>query len=263
MTGLASPRSYRHRPVIRPGAEWRQWHLPTTRPILVVDDDAKIVSLVRMYLEREGYEVIEARDGRAALAAVARHDPLLVILDLMLPEIDGLVGAACGPPPDRGAGGDPLGARDGAGSDRGPRRAAPTTMSRSPSRPAELVLRVQRVLARTSAESDAGRAPRPPLRLGDLELDRQRHEATIDGRVVPLTTAEFRLLTALLEADGRVLSRDQLLDALHGLGERDVLDRAIDAHIRRLRDKLGDSAEQPRYVATVRGVGYRAARAES
>ena len=104
------------------------------------------------------------------------------------------------------------------------------------------------------------RREREPLRLGDLSVDRERHEATIDGRAVPLTTAEFRLLTALLEADGRVLSREQLLDALHGLGESDVLDRAIDAHVRRLRDKLGDSAEQPRYVATVRGVGYRAAR---
>lgn len=235
--------------------------LPATRPILVVDDDAKIVGLVRTYLEREGFEVIEARDGRAALAAVARHDPLLVILDLMLPEIDGLsvlravrrqtevpvvILSARGTVQDRIEG-----LASGA-DDYVPK----------PFSPAELVLRVQRVLARTSAESDAGRAPRPPLRLGDLELDRQRHEATIDGRVVPLTTAEFRLLTALLEADGRVLSRDQLLDALHGLGERDVLDRAIDAHIRRLRDKLGDSAEQPRYVATVRGVGYRAARAE-
>jgi DNA-binding response OmpR family regulator len=233
----------------------------TTRPILVVDDDAKIVSLVRMYLEREGFEVIEARDGRAALAAVARHDPLLVILDLMLPEIDGLsvlravrrqtevpvvILSARGTVQDRIEG-----LASGA-DDYVPK----------PFSPAELVLRVQRVLARTSAESDTGRAPRPPLRLGDLELDRQRHEAAIQGRVVPLTTAEFRLLTALLEADGRVLSRDQLLDALHGLGERDVLDRAIDAHIRRLRDKLGDSAEQPRYVATVRGVGYRAARAE-
>lgn len=235
--------------------------LPAARPILVVDDDAKIVGLVRMYLEREGFEVIEARDGRAALAAVARHDPLLVILDLMLPEIDGLsvlravrrqtevpvvILSARGTVQDRIEG-----LASGA-DDYVPK----------PFSPAELVLRVQRVLARTSAESESGRAPRPPLRLGDLELDRQRHEATIDGRVVPLTTAEFRLLTALLEADGRVLSRDQLLDTLHGLGERDVLDRAIDAHIRRLRDKLGDSAEQPRYVATVRGVGYRAARAE-
>ncbi|MBM4407010.1 MAG: response regulator transcription factor [Chloroflexi bacterium] len=229
-----------------------------TRPVLVVDDDAKIVNLVRMYLEREGFTVIDARDGRSALAAIARHDPLLVVLDLMLPEIDGLsvlralrrqtevpvvILLARGTVHDR-IEGLAIGADD---------------FVPKPFSPAELVLRVQRVLART--RPDAGDEGPGALRLGALVLDRQRHQATIDGKVVPLTTAEFRLLTALLEADGRVLSRDQLLDAMHGLGERDVLDRVIDAHVRRLRDKLGDSAEQPRYVAAVRGVGYRAARA--
>ena len=245
----------------------------STRPILVVDDDAKIVGLVRLYLEREGFSVVEARDGRAALAAVARHDPRLVILDLMLPEIDGLsvlraVRRQTEVPvvilSARGTVHDRIEGLTAGADDYVPK----------PFSPAELVLRVQRVLARTAGAGSGRRASegdaRPgqtveaaPLRLGDLSVDRERHEATIDGRLVPLTTAEFRLLTALLEADGRVLSRDQLLDALHGLDERDVLDRAIDAHVRRLRDKLGDSAEQPRYVATVRGVGYRAARAGS
>jgi DNA-binding response OmpR family regulator len=230
----------------------------SARPILVVDDDAKIVSLVRMYLEREGFEVIEARDGRAALALIARHDPLLVVLDLMLPEIDGMsvlravrrqtevpvvILSARGTVQDRIQG-------LGAGAD---------DYVPKPFSPAELVLRVKRVLARAATGVEPG-AAREPLRLGDLSVDRERHEATIEGRAVPLTTAEFRLLTALLEADGRVLSREQLLDAMHGLGETDVLDRAIDAHIRRLRDKLGDTVEAPRYVATVRGVGYRAAR---
>ena len=238
------------------------------RPILVVDDDAKIVSLVRTYLEREGFEVIEARDGRAALAAIERHQPLLIVLDLMLPQIDGLsvlraVRRQSEVPivvlSARGTAADRIEGLAAGADDYVPK----------PFSPAELVLRVQRVLARTSGpaavagDAEAARAGREPLRLGDLVLDRERHEATIDGRAVPLTTAEFRLLTALLAADGRVLSRDQLLDALHGLGERDVLDRAIDAHVRRLRDKLGDSAEEPRYVATVRGVGYRAARSGS
>ena len=90
-------------------------------------------------------------------------------------------------------------------------------------------------------------------------MDLDRHEVTIGGEPVVLTTAEFRLLAALLSANGRVLTRDQLLDALHGLGEADVLDRAIDAHVRRLRDKLNDEPDHPRFVATVRGVGYRAA----
>jgi two-component system response regulator RegX3 len=99
----------------------------------------------------------------------------------------------------------------------------------------------------------------PPLRHGDLTLDLTRHEVTVAGRPVPLTLVEFRLLAALLEADGRVLSRDQLLDAVYGAEDAGVLDRTVDVHIGRLRDKLDDDAERPRYVATVRGVGYRAA----
>jgi len=81
----------------------------------------------------------------------------------------------------------------------------------------------------------------------------------IDGRPVAVTAVEFRLLVALLEADGRVLTRDQLLDAVYGQDEAEILDRTVDVHIGRLRDKLGDDADRPRYVATVRGVGYRAA----
>jgi DNA-binding response OmpR family regulator len=90
-------------------------------------------------------------------------------------------------------------------------------------------------------------------------VDRDRHEVTVAGRSVPLTAVEFRLLVTLLEAGGRVLSRDQLLDAVYGSDEADVLDRTIDVHIGRLRDKLADDAERPRYVMTVRGVGYRSA----
>jgi DNA-binding response OmpR family regulator len=98
-----------------------------------------------------------------------------------------------------------------------------------------------------------------PLRHGDLVDDRDRHEVRIGGRPVAVTAVEFRLLVALLEADGRVLTRDQLLDAVYGQDEAEILDRTVDVHIGRLRDKLGDDADRPRYVATVRGVGYRAA----
>lgn len=231
-------------------------------PILVVDDDAKIVRLVRTYLERDGFRVVEAADGRRALAAIALEAPALVILDLMLPEVDGLaiiravrrtdrtpivVVSARGTVDDRIAG-----LSEGA-DDYLPK----------PFSPAELVLRVRRVLERAGAEPGVGGAapdaPRPPLVRGDLVLDRDRHEASIAGRAVALTPAEYRILVALVEADGRVLSRDRLLDALHGQDEVDVLDRTIDAHIRRLREKLGDDPERPRYVATVRGAGYRAA----
>jgi len=90
-------------------------------------------------------------------------------------------------------------------------------------------------------------------------VDPDRHEVTRAGRPVPLTRVEFRLLLAILDADGRVLSRDQLLDAVYGHDGVEVMDRTVDVHVGRLRDKLGDDADEPRYVATVRGVGYRAA----
>ncbi len=229
----------------------------TGRPILVVDDDVKIVRLVRMYLERAGYRVIEATDGRSALAAIADQAPALVILDIMLPEIDGLavlravrrtdqtpviVLSARGLTDDRITG-------LGAGAD---------DYLPKPFSPAELVLRVQRILERTG-RGGLDEHSSPPIRHADLVIDRARHEVRIADRLVALTAVEFRLLVTLLEAEGRVLTRDQLLDAVYGQDEADILDRTVDVHIGRLRDKLGDDAEKPRYVATVRGVGYRAA----
>ncbi|HET9680890.1 MAG TPA: winged helix-turn-helix domain-containing protein, partial [Candidatus Limnocylindrales bacterium] len=96
------------------------------------------------------------------------------------------------------------------------------------------------------------------LTLSDLELDAARHEARIGGQPVVLSALELRLLWALLDADGRALTRDQLLDAIHGQSEGDALDRAIDVYVKRLREKLGDDPAAPRYIATVRGIGYRA-----
>ena len=238
--------------------------VPGDRPVLVVDDDEKILRLVRMYLERAGFTVREARDGQAALAAMAVHEPVLVVLDLMLPEIDGLsvlraIRRRSRTPvivlSARGSVGDRIEGLESGADDYVPK----------PFSPAELVLRVQRVLERTAedgtAATPAGSGPAGSriLRHNDLEMDLDRHDVAIGGEAVMLTTAEFRLLAALIGANGRVLTRDQLLDALHGLGEADVLDRAIDAHVRRLRDKLGDEPDHPRFVATVRGVGYRAA----
>lgn len=230
------------------------------RPILVVDDDAKIVRLVRTYLEREGYSVVSAADGPAALDAIERHRPALVVLDLMLPELDGraVIRAVRR---DDDAGATPiiiLSARGStldriAGLEDGADDYLPKPFS-----PAELVLRVKSILRR--ATSDIPQAStRPPLMHGDLVVDHDRHEVTRDGAQIPLTRVEFRLLEAIIEADGRVLTRDQLLDAVYGQDAAEVLDRTVDVHIGRLRDKLGDDAEEPRYVATVRGVGYRAA----
>ncbi len=230
-------------------------------PILVVDDDRKIVRLVRTYLERDGFRVVEASDGRSALAAIALEAPSLVVLDLMLPEVDGLAVIRAVRRTDR----TPivvLSAR-GATADRiaGLAEGADDYVPK-PFSPAELVLRVRRVLER----ADAGRASaspaaasQPVIRHGDLVLDRERHEVTVGGVPAVLTAVEFRLLAVLLDAGGRVLSRDRLLDAVYGDDGIDILDRTIDAHVRRLRDKLGDDPERPRYVATVRGVGYRAA----
>ncbi len=236
-------------------------------PILVVDDDAKIVRLVRTYLEREGFRVVEAADGRAALAAIALEAPALVVLDLMLPEVDGLSIVRAVRRTDR----TPivmLSAR-GTTSDRiaGLTEGADDYLAK-PFSPAELVVRIKRVLDRsgsaTGASGSAGARPATPiLHHRDLALDRDRHETTVAGRPVVLTALEFRLLVALLEAGGRVLTRDQLLDAVYPGGESDVLDRTMDVLVKRVREKLGDDADRPRYVATVRGVGYRLADASA
>ncbi len=226
------------------------------RPILVVDDDAKIVRLVRMYLERERYRVIEAFDGPSALAAIAEHDPALVVLDLMIPDVDGLavirfVRDRSDTPiiilSARGTTGDRIEGLSLGADDYVPK----------PFSPAELVLRVRRVLARTASAGQA--SADPVIEHGPLIVDRARHSVTIDARSVPVTDVEFRLLVTLLEADGRVLSRDQLLDAVYGLDAAGVLDRTIDVHIGRLRDKLDDPPVAARFIATVRGAGYRIA----
>jgi DNA-binding response OmpR family regulator len=227
-------------------------------PILVVDDDPKIVALVRTYLERERYPVITASDGPAALRAIERDAPRLVVLDLMLPGLDGLSvirrARALGETPilvlsARGSTGDRiLGLSEGADD-----------YLAKPFSPAELVVRVRTILRRTERPLGDALAPDELLTCGDLVVDASRHEARIGGRPITLSALELRLLATLLDADGRALTRDQLLDGIHGSGEGDVLDRAIDVYVKRLREKLGDDANAPRYVATVRGVGYRAA----
>jgi len=239
------------------------------RPILVVDDDAKIVRLVRTYLERDGYAVVSAADGPAALDAIERHRPALVVLDLMLPELDGRAVIRAVRSDDEGAD-TPILVLSARGSvlDRiaGLEDGADDYLPK-PFSPAELVLRVKAILRRAETEriergstTDAPAPSRSGLLVhADLHLDPERYEVTRGATIVPLTRVEFRLLQVLLEADGRVLSRDQLLDAVYGHDQTDVLDRTIDVHVGRLREKLGDDAEHPRYVMTVRGVGYRAA----
>jgi DNA-binding response OmpR family regulator len=227
------------------------------RPILVVDDDAKIVELVRVYLEREGHRVVAARDGQAALAAMALEEPLLVVLDLMLPEVDGMAVLRAIRRRDqtpvvvlsaRGAAQDRIAGLVAGADDYVPK----------PFSPAELVLRVERLLRTRPRDGAARPAPRPALRRGALAIDRDRHEVLLNGSPISLTRVELALLAAVLESDGRALTREQLLDVIHGTDGGDVLDRSIDAHVRRLRAKLGDDPAAPRYIATVRGIGYRA-----
>jgi DNA-binding response OmpR family regulator len=232
-------------------------------PILVVDDDAKIVRLVRTYLERDGFRVVTASDGPGALDAIETHTPALVVLDLMLPELDGRAVIRAVRRDDQ-AGRTPiivLSARSStidriAGLEDGADDYLPKPFS-----PAELVLRVKSILRRsTTAPTRSPERATGIIRHADLAIDPARHEVRRGETAIDLTRVEFRLLSAILAADGRVLSRDQLLDAVYGHDAADILDRTIDVHIRRLRDKLDDDPDSPRYVQTVRGVGYRAAR---
>ncbi|MGD8682785.1 MAG: response regulator transcription factor [Chloroflexota bacterium] len=242
-------------PTPQPNAE----PVATTRPILVVDDDRKIVALVRAYLEREGFTVITAYDGREALSQARAKDPALIVLDLMLPEIDGfevmrLLRADSDVPVLMLTARSSLPERI-IGLEKGADDYLPKPFS-----PAELVVRVKAVLRRANQPP----APAKPLitatlTQNDLTIDTERYEVRRGDALIPLTPVEFKLLVTLVAADGRALTRDQLLDAVYGSDDGDVLDRTIDVHVGRLREKLGDDAERPRYVMTVRGVGYRAA----
>jgi DNA-binding response OmpR family regulator len=224
-------------------------------PVLVVDDDPKIQALVRAYLQREGLAVVTASDGTFALEEIRRSQPQLVVLDLMLPGLDGLsvlrqlrqesdvpvlILSARGSTPDR-----VYGITEGA-DDYLPK----------PFSPAELVARIKAILRR--ANSDGRQNAEGVLQLNDLTIDLGRQQVLQDGHELNLTSAEFRLLSALVAARGRVLSRQQLQDALYRDAAAGALDRTIDVHVGRLRAKLGDDPGRPRYVATVRGGGYRA-----
>jgi two-component system, OmpR family, alkaline phosphatase synthesis response regulator PhoP len=227
-----------------------------TAPILVVDDDPKIVSLVKTYLEREDFRVVTAGNGRAALQAFHDLHPRLIVLDLMLPELDGL--ALLRIIRERSAVPVLMVSARGAVADRvyGIHEGADDYLAK-PFSPAELVVRVKAVLRRANA-SNGTAAARGLLEHADLVIDLDRVEVRRGEQTVPVTPSEFRLLVALVEARGRVLTRQALLDSLYGQAEGDALERTVDVHIGRLRDKLGEDAGAPRYIMTVRGLGYRA-----
>ncbi|HET7520009.1 MAG TPA: response regulator transcription factor [Candidatus Limnocylindria bacterium] len=218
--------------------------------ILVVDDEPKIVRLVRDYLENAGFAVSLARDGNEALMRARTERPDLVVLDLGLPGVDGLdVARAL-----RDASATPiimLTARDSeTDTVLGLELGADDYMTK-PFSPRELVARVRAVLRRRAA---AG--VEEVLRVGELELDVARLRATVAGRIVPLTASEFELLATLARQPGRVFTRSQLLDSIHGQA-LEAYERAIDAHVKNIRRKLEPDPRRPRYLQTVYGVGYR------
>jgi DNA-binding response OmpR family regulator len=222
------------------------------RTILVVEDEMKIARLVRDYLAHAGFEVIVTADGESALASARGHKPDLIVLDLGLPGRDGLdvtrelrrtsnvpivMLTARGDESDRVVGLE-LGADD---------------YVVKPFSPKELVARVRAVLRRSSA----ARATGPEvLRVAGVELDLPRMRVTVDGRPVDVTPTEFELLATLMREPGRVFTRGQLLDAIHGVAF-DSYERAVDAHVKNIRKKIEPTAGKPRYLLTVRGVGYR------
>ena len=222
--------------------------------VLVVDDEANITDLVATALRYEGFSVEVACNGTEALRSAEKFRPDLVVLDVMLPELDGVAVMQRVREHSR----VPvvmLSAR-GSTADRvyGISEGADDYLSK-PFSPAELVVRIKAVLRRTAPSIDRQHGVQT---LGDLEIDLDRMEVSRDGRVLALTHAEFRLLSALAMAGGRVLSREALLDALYGSALGDAMDRTVDVHVSRLREKLDDRAATPRYIATVRGAGYRA-----
>jgi DNA-binding response OmpR family regulator len=220
--------------------------------VLLVDDDHKLVSLVRMYLEREGFRVVAAYDGAQALDVVARHPPQFVILDLMLPRIDGI--SVC--QRIRKTSNVPilmLTAKVEETDKLVGLHVGADDYVTKPFSPRELVARVRAILRRASPQEK----PVSRLAQGSIVMDLDRHEVFLHGRAVRLTLIEYKLLQALMEFPGRVFTRGQLLAHVYAFNEADVVDRVIDVHIGKLREKLDDDPAQPHYIQTIRGVGYR------
>jgi two-component system response regulator ResD len=222
--------------------------------VLVVDDEPTIVEVVSRYLERAGYKTLGAADGPEALRLAEEGDPDLIVLDLMLPEIDGLevmrrLHERPGPPlpvillTARGEEPDRL---------VGLRRGADDYVVK-PFSPAELVARVDAVLRRVSQPADE--AP-PPIEVGPLRIDPAMRTVTLESEEISLTQREFDLLAYLASHPGQVFSRDQLMNAVWRFPFYEDTS-TVTVHVRRLRAKLGDDPSAPRFIETVWGVGYR------
>ncbi len=220
--------------------------------VVLAEDDPNQAKIVKLYLEREGHSVVVADNGLAALEEVRRRQPDLLVLDVMMPKLDGhdvcrilrqesdvpiLLLTAKSTEDDVLVGLD-LGADD---------------YVTKPYRPRELMARVRALLRRTGTTEMVESV----VQHGDLEMDPARRSATVDGSAIDLTAAEFDVLLTLVSSSGLVFTRLQLLEAVMGFDYRGM-ERTIDAHVKNLRRKLGDDARNPRYIATVVGVGYKA-----
>jgi two-component system phosphate regulon response regulator PhoB len=219
--------------------------------VLVVDDEPDIVEIVQYNLEKAGFTVCAASDGSKALQLAREVSPALIVLDLLLPGLEGtdvcrllkqdertrsipvLMLTAKGEEIDRVVGLE-LGADD---------------YVVKPFSPRELVLRIKAILRRTASEAET----REPVRVGALAIDIEGHLVTVDGRPVALTATEFKLLVTLFQRRGRVQTRDELLNVVWGY-DYIGYGRTVDAHVKRLREKLGEAST---VIETVRGVGYR------
>ena len=224
--------------------------------VLVVDDEPKIAQLARDYLEHAGFAVVTAGDGQSAVHAARVRRPDLVVLDLGLPGLDGLDVLR----QVRAAGSTPVvivTARDTELDKLLGLELGADDYVTKPFSPRELVARVRAVLRRSERASEA----RDRIEVGDLVLDVPRLRATVAGRPVDLTPTEFSILATMAREPGRVFTRSQLLDAVHGVAF-DAYERAIDAHVKNLRHKLEPEPSRPRYLLTVYGVGYRVAEPE-
>lgn len=225
-----------------------------TQQLLMIEDDARLAAMVGDYLRQSGYGFSHAPSGETGLAAVQSHAPDLVILDLMLPGIDGLevcrrikalggntavlMLTAKGDPMDRVVGLE-IGADD---------------YLPKPFEPRELLARVRAVLRRGAAAANSAPTNKS-LRFGSLDIDREARVVTVAGSARELTSYQFDLLVALAERAGRVLTRDQIMEAVRGR-ELEAFDRSIDVHMGRIRQAIELDAKEPKRILTVRGVGY-------
>jgi two-component system, OmpR family, alkaline phosphatase synthesis response regulator PhoP len=225
--------------------------------ILVVEDEPKITELLKLYLERDGFQVAAVSDGRSALESFRRHGPELVILDLNLPGVDGL--EVCRQIRRESA--TPiimLTARDEEADKLIGLELGADDYVTKPFSPREVTARVRAVLRRAAPPAPQRQ---PVLKAGELALDSARHEARRGERFLDLTPTEFRLLEVLMGNPGRVFTRLQLLDLVQG-DAFEGYERTVDAHIKNLRQKIEPDPQRPSRVLTVYGVGYKFAEAD-